>query len=71
MVVGLEADLTGNPMKTPATTGDKHLARVYLAQARARRHQPAFHATLLQWAANARRRAMLGNAGAQLALPLV
>ncbi len=34
-----------------------HSARVYLAQARVRRHQHAFHATLLCWAANARRRA--------------
>lgn len=34
-----------------------HSARVYLAQARVRRQQHAFHAVLLQWAANARRRA--------------
>lgn len=31
-------------------------AQVYLREARARRHQVAFHATLLQWAANTRRR---------------
>ena len=42
----------------PAHNPDIHQARVYLAQARVRRHQPDFHATLLQWAANARRRAM-------------
>lgn len=35
-----------------------HMARVFIAQARSRRHQSAFHATLLQWAANARKRAM-------------
>jgi hypothetical protein len=34
-----------------------HQARVYLAQARVRRGS-TFHATLLKWAANARRRAM-------------
>jgi hypothetical protein len=33
-------------------------ARVYLAQARVRRHQPGFHALLLSWAANCRRSAM-------------
>ena len=31
-------------------------ARVYLAQARAFRGHPAFHALLLKWAANCRRR---------------
>lgn len=35
-----------------------HCARVYLREATARRERsPAFSATLLQWAANARRRA--------------
>lgn len=34
-----------------------HQARVYLAQARVRRHQPGFHAVLLTWAANCRRQA--------------
>jgi hypothetical protein len=34
-----------------------HQARVYLAQARVRRHQPGFHAVLLAWVADARRRA--------------
>lgn len=34
-----------------------HCARVYLAEARRRRHTPSFHATLLRWAANMRRRA--------------
>ncbi len=33
-----------------------YCARVYLAEARRRRHTPSFHATLLRWAANARRR---------------
>lgn len=32
-------------------------ARVYLAEARNRKHQPGFRAVLLTWAANARRRA--------------
>ena len=36
---------------------DLHCARVYLAEARRRRNQPAFHAVLLEWAANCRRRA--------------
>jgi hypothetical protein len=34
-----------------------HQARVYLAQARVRRHQHAFHARLLCWAASQRMRA--------------
>jgi hypothetical protein len=34
-----------------------HAARVYLAQARAFRRHGAFHALLLTWAANRRRRA--------------
>lgn len=35
-----------------------HCAKVYLREARVRRHRdPAFSATLLMWAANARRRA--------------
>lgn len=34
-----------------------HQARVYLAQARVRRHQHEFHARLLCWAASQRRRA--------------
>jgi hypothetical protein len=34
-----------------------HCARVFLTEARRRRHDTAFHAILLQWAANARRRA--------------
>ena len=33
-----------------------HCARVYIAEARRRRHDAAFHAVLLRWAANARRR---------------
>ncbi len=36
---------------------DYHCARVYIAEARRRRHTPSFHATLLRWAANARQRA--------------
>ena len=35
-----------------------HQARVYLAQARVRRSQNEFHALLLLWAGNARRRAV-------------
>lgn len=38
---------------------DIHTARVLLREASARRHAPAFHARLLQWAANARRRASI------------
>lgn len=38
-----------------------HCARVYLTEARRRRQDPSFHATLLQWAANARRRAALAR----------
>lgn len=34
-----------------------YMARVYLAQARTQRHRGAWHATLLLWAANARRAA--------------
>jgi hypothetical protein len=34
-----------------------YTARVYLREATSRRHDRAFHATLLQWAANARKRA--------------
>lgn len=34
-----------------------HTARVLLNEARARRRSHSFHATLLEWAANARRRA--------------
>jgi hypothetical protein len=34
-----------------------HAARVYLAQARAFRRHGGFHALLLKWAANRRRRA--------------
>ena len=37
--------------------GCLHCARVYIAEARRRRHTPSFHATLLRWAANMRRRA--------------
>lgn len=36
---------------------DVFTARVLLREARARRHQRRSHATLLEWAANARRRA--------------
>lgn len=36
---------------------DIYTARVLLNEARARRHLSSFHATLLEWAANARRRA--------------
>lgn len=36
---------------------DIHTARVLLNEARARRRSPSFHARLLAWAANARRRA--------------
>ncbi|WP_162600827.1 hypothetical protein [Paraburkholderia sp. C35] len=32
------------------------MARVFLAQARAKRHLPGAHAVLMQWAANRRRR---------------
>jgi hypothetical protein len=41
------------------TARERHMrcARVYLAQARAFRRHAAFHATLLRWAANQRRRA--------------
>ena len=46
----------------PTHNSDIHQARVYLAQARVRRHQPEFHATLLQWAANARTRATTSRA---------
>jgi hypothetical protein len=35
-------------------------ARVYLNEAARRRHQHAFHAQLLRWAANCRRRAQKG-----------
>ena len=46
-----------------------HCARVYLAQARAFRRHAAFHATLLRWVANQRRRAagepLLGAARGQ------
>ena len=38
-------------------------AHVYLAEAARRRQQHGFHATLLQWAANARRRASRGYQG--------
>lgn len=38
-----------------------HRARVYLREARARRRDASFHATLLLWAANARREAMRGQ----------
>lgn len=34
-----------------------HMARVLLAQARVSRRHPAWHATLLRWAADRRRRA--------------
>lgn len=34
-----------------------HCAHVYLAEARRRRNQPAFHAALLNWVASARRKA--------------
>jgi hypothetical protein len=47
-------------MMTRRTTdreADIHTARVLLNEARARRRSPSFHATLLEWAANARRRA--------------
>lgn len=48
---------------------DIRCARVYIAQARAfRRRHPAFADTLLQWAANARRRAYRANR--QLEIPL-
>lgn len=36
-------------------------ARVYLAQAAARRSQPGFHAVLLTWAASCRRRAIVAR----------
>jgi len=35
-----------------------YMARVYLAQARVQRHRPAWHATLLRWAAGHRAAAM-------------
>jgi hypothetical protein len=34
-----------------------HQARVYLAQARVRRHQHGFHAVLMTWVATCRRQA--------------
>lgn len=34
-----------------------YCARVYLSEAKRRRNQPAFHATLLRWAANTRQKA--------------
>ncbi len=36
---------------------DAYLARIYIAQARAFRRHPGFHATLMTWAAERRRRA--------------
>ncbi len=36
--------------------GHAYMARVFLAQARAKRHLPGAHAVLMQWAANRRRR---------------
>lgn len=41
-----------------------YMARAYLAQARARRHFPAWHATLLRWAAGQRAAAMRERLGA-------
>lgn len=38
--------------------GELYAARVYLAEARRRRADTRFHAVLLSWAANARRRAI-------------
>jgi hypothetical protein len=34
-----------------------HMARIHLFHARVSRHHPAWHATLLRWAAERRRRA--------------
>jgi hypothetical protein len=34
-----------------------HMARVFIAAARANRHHPAWHATLMKWAAQRRTRA--------------
>jgi hypothetical protein len=48
-------------MKRPALSErdvNLHTARVYLAEARARRASPRSHAIFLTWAGNARRRAM-------------
>lgn len=45
-------------LRSPETIASRHAARAYLAEAANRRHQPAFHALLLKWAANARRRSM-------------
>lgn len=44
--------------RSPETIAARHAARAYLAEAKNRRHMPAFHAMLLLWAANARRRSM-------------
>ena len=44
--------MTLNTRSDPAFL--RHYIRVLLREARARRHTPAFHATLMSWAANAR-----------------
>jgi hypothetical protein len=43
--------------RTDARLVDLYVAKVLLAEAARRRSQRAFHATLLLWAGNARRRA--------------
>lgn len=51
---------------------DQHIftAGVLLREARARRHQRAFHAVLLLWAGNARRRAAAARASVPLQFQL-
>lgn len=38
---------------------DRHMARVYLSQARASRHHSSWHAVLMGWAAARRRASMV------------
>lgn len=45
-------------LTTRPTVDAIYMARVYLAQARTRRHFGAWHATLLRWAAGQRAAAM-------------
>lgn len=55
-----DAELLRNYSMKQATNDREmefHTARVLLNEARARRRSPGFHATLLEWAANARKRA--------------
>lgn len=41
---------------TGESVNHAYMARVFIAQARAKRHLPAAHALLMQWAANRRLR---------------